>query len=131
MPLCERSDWNLSPEKQARVREILARRPHILAEIEANRPELDAAARVVLAEQMVRIEERRGLLAGLREAREAQGLSLADVEKRAGFGLAQLSRLETDFTANPTLDTLQRYAEALGMKLVIQLVPADEPAHAK
>ena len=80
---------------------------------------------------MVRIEERRGLLAGLREAREAQGLSLADVEKRAGFGLAQLSRLETDFTANPTVDTLQRYAEALGMKLVIQLVPADEPAHAK
>ena len=101
---------DLSPEKQARVREILTRRPQILAEIEANRPELHAAARVVLAEQMIRIEERRGLLAGLREA---QGLSLADVEKRAGFGLAQLSRLETDFTANPNVDTLQRYAEAL------------------
>ncbi len=60
----------------------------------------------------------------LREERERQGLSLADVEERSGLRRAVLSRLENDDgKANPTVLTLQRYAAALG--LTVRAIVAD------
>ena len=56
----------------------------------------------------------------LKEERQAQGLSLAELEARTGIGRAALSRLENDSTANPTVTTLVRYSEALGRKLVVR-----------
>lgn len=53
----------------------------------------------------------------LRTAREAAGLSLADVSERSGIDKAALSRLETGVTENPTLETLVRYAAAVGKQL--------------
>jgi replicative DNA helicase len=55
----------------------------------------------------------------LKAERQAQGLSLSDVEKRTGIGRAALSRLENQTEPNPTVVTLTRYAEALGKKLVV------------
>jgi DNA-binding phage protein len=55
----------------------------------------------------------------LRAERQAQGLSLSDVEQRTGIGRAALSRLENETESNPTVVTLTRYAEALGKKLVV------------
>jgi transcriptional regulator with XRE-family HTH domain len=61
--------------------------------------------------------ELRRLMHELRKERERQGLSLADVAKRSDIDKAALSRLETGRQINPTIDTLWRYAQALGKDL--------------
>ena len=62
-------------------------------------------------------------ITALRQAREAQGLSLADVRDRTGIERSALSRLENE-TPNVTIRTLERYAEALGKRLVIEIADA-------
>jgi DNA-binding XRE family transcriptional regulator len=57
----------------------------------------------------------------LRKARENAGLSLTDVETRTGIDKATLSRLETGKQPNPTVDTLVRYAAAVGKQVVLTL----------
>ena len=56
-------------------------------------------------------------LAELKTARTAAGLSLADVAERSGIDKAALSRLENGIQANPTVETLLRYAAAVGKRL--------------
>lgn len=63
----------------------------------------------------------RQVLAALRAERERQGLSLADIYERTGIDRAALSRLENNEDANPTLATLERYAEAVGKQMVVLL----------
>jgi DNA-binding phage protein len=67
--------------------------------------------------------EVKALLHRLRQAREAANLSLADVAERTGMDKSALSRLETG-QGNPTLDTLARYAAALGKRLVFGMEEA-------
>ncbi len=55
----------------------------------------------------------------LKKAREAAGLTLAAVSKRTGMDQATLSRLENGRQPNPTVDTLWRYARAVGRRLVL------------
>jgi len=57
----------------------------------------------------------------LKAERESQGLSLTDVEERTGIAKSNLSRLENDREGNPTIATLQQYADALGKRLVVVL----------
>jgi len=64
----------------------------------------------------------RGAVSALKMTREALGLSLADIKASTGIEKSNLSRLENDPLANPTLDTLCRYAEAVGKEIVITLV---------
>ena len=59
------------------------------------------------------------LLRDLKASRESAGLTLADVSARCGIDQPALSRLENGRTPNPTLDTLWRYAAALGKRLVL------------
>jgi predicted XRE-type DNA-binding protein len=59
------------------------------------------------------------LLRQLKTWREAAALTLADVSARCGIDQPALSRLENGRTQNPTLDTLWRYAAALGKRLVL------------
>jgi len=59
------------------------------------------------------------LLRELKTSREAAGLTLADVSARCGIDQPALSRLENGHTPNPTLDTLWRYAAAVGKRLVL------------
>jgi DNA-binding XRE family transcriptional regulator len=59
------------------------------------------------------------LLRQLKASREAAGLTLADVSARCGIDQPALSRLENGHTQNPTLDTLWRYAAAVGKRLVL------------
>jgi len=49
----------------------------------------------------------------LKAAREAAGLTLADVSERSGIAVESLSRLETGAQTNPTWKTLGVYAKAL------------------
>jgi DNA-binding XRE family transcriptional regulator len=57
------------------------------------------------------------IVASLRDARKAAGVSLAEMEIRTGIQKSALSRLENSKAPNPTLSTLYRYAEALGKKI--------------
>ena len=59
------------------------------------------------------------LIHELRRVREAAGLTLAAVSKRTGMDQATLSRLENGRQPNPTVDTLWRYACAVGRQLVL------------
>jgi DNA-binding Xre family transcriptional regulator len=61
----------------------------------------------------------------LKQAREAQGLSLADIRDRTGIERSALSRLENE-TPNVTIRTLERYAEALGKRVVIEIAEAGQ-----
>ena len=63
----------------------------------------------------------RQVLSALRAERERQGLSLQDIYERSGIDRAALSRLENNEDANPTLTTLERYAEAIGKQMVVLL----------
>jgi DNA-binding XRE family transcriptional regulator len=60
------------------------------------------------------------LIHHLKKAREAAGLTLAVVSKRTGMDQATLSRLESGRQPNPTIDTLWRYASAVGRQLVLK-----------
>ncbi len=64
------------------------------------------------------------LLTQLKAVREAKGLSLSDLTEITGMDRSALSKLETGQRANPTVETLVRYAEAVGKRLVVTLVDA-------
>lgn len=55
----------------------------------------------------------------LKKARLDAGLSLSQVAARGGLDKGTLSRLEAGQHLNPTLDTLSRYALALGRGLAV------------
>jgi DNA-binding XRE family transcriptional regulator len=58
----------------------------------------------------------RDFICQLKAAREAAGLTLADVSARTGMAMESLSRLETGAQTNPTWKTLGAYAAALGCR---------------
>jgi ribosome-binding protein aMBF1 (putative translation factor) len=68
----------------------------------------------------------RRFVMGLRRERERLGLSLADVAERAKIDKAALSRLENGQQLNPTVNTLARYAQALGKSVTYGLTDQSE-----
>lgn len=75
-------------------------------------------------ERMASLDQFQTLVEQLKACGEAQGLSLADLTDRTGMDRSALSKLETGQRPNPTIETLVRYAEAVGKRLVVSL--ADE-----
>jgi transcriptional regulator with XRE-family HTH domain len=71
------------------------------------------------------------------EARKRAGMTQGDVAKRMGTSIAAVSRIEAagdrNFRPSPSLLTIQRYAAALGCRLVLKLerIGAGEEAHEK
>jgi predicted transcriptional regulator len=72
-------------------------------------------------QRIASLDQLQELLRQLKAAREAKGLSLADVTELTGMDRSALSKLETGQRANPTVETLVRYAEAVGKRLVVSL----------
>jgi transcriptional regulator with XRE-family HTH domain len=64
------------------------------------------------------------VLAQLKAAPEAKGLSLADLTELTGMDRSALSKLETGQRANPTVETLVRYADAAGKRPAVSLADA-------
>ena len=67
------------------------------------------------------------LLTELLEARRQAGMTQADVAERMGTKAPAITRLEaalSDSRHSPTLATLKKYAQAVGCKLEVHLVPA-------
>jgi predicted transcriptional regulator len=75
-------------------------------------------------ERMASLDQLEKLVTQLKAAREAKGLSLADLTELTGMDRSALSKLETGQRANPTVETLVRYAEAVGKRLVVSLADA-------
>ena len=61
------------------------------------------------------------VLKKLREERQRRGLSLADINARSGIDRGTLSKLENEEDPNVTMNTLMRYAEAVGKVILVQL----------
>jgi len=72
-------------------------------------------------DRMTALDQFGELLKQLKVAREEQGLSLSDLTELTGMDRSALSKLETGRRPNPTLETLVRYAEAVGKHLVVSL----------
>ena len=100
----------LTPEEAAKYQTI---REQVAEEL----PELIARRH----ERMATLDQLQGLLGQLKAAREAKGLSLADLTELTGMDRSALSKLETGQRANPTVETLVRYAEAVGKRLIVSL----------
>lgn len=66
----------------------------------------------------------------LREEREARNLSMTVVATKAGLSQQMISYVERGMR-NPTLDTLLRITEAIGVSLVDILARASKAAHRK
>lgn len=82
--------------------------------------ELKAMARAMF----LRHETIRDLITALKAARMHRKLGLEEVGEKSGIGKANLSRLENHPSPNPTLDTLLRYADAVGVDLRVTVSPA-------
>ena len=63
------------------------------------------------------------IIQAMLDARKAAGLTQKDLAARTGIAQADISKLENG-NANPSLRTLQRLADGMGMKLKVEFVPA-------
>jgi hypothetical protein len=106
-------DRRLTPEEAAKYKAI---REQVAGEL----PDLVAQHH----ERMAALDQLQELLSQLKATREAKGLSLADVTDLTGMDRSALSKLETGQRPNPTVETLVRYAEAVGKRLVVSLTDA-------
>ena len=66
------------------------------------------------------------LLREIRLERERQGLSFGEVGARCGMDRSAAQKVESGAVGNPTISTIQRYAEALGKRVRFTL--EDAPA---
>ena len=106
-----------TPEQQRRLEEIRERFQRERPGLEDLLASGDATEVVSQGEYL----DLRAMLASLKKHRERQGLSLADVADRTGMDRAAVSRLENGVYVNPTVDTLYRYAEAIGAEIAFSV----------
>lgn len=109
-------DRKLTPEEAAKYKKI---REEVTEEL----PELIERHH----ERMAALDQLQDVLTQLRAAREARGLSLADLTELTGMDRSALSKLETGQRPNPTIETLMRYAEAVGKHIVVSLANCVHP----
>ena len=57
------------------------------------------------------------------DARKASGLTQQQLAEKTGIAQADISKLENG-SANPSLRTLRRLADGMGMRLKLEFVPA-------
>lgn len=85
----------------------------------------------VLAEQMKNPEFKKeyealepefAIIQAMIDARKNTGITQKQLAERTGINQADISRLENG-NANPSIRTLKKLAEGLGMKLKIEFIP--------
>ena len=67
------------------------------------------------------LEPEFAIIQAMIDARKESGLTQKDLSERTGIAQSDISKLERG-NANPSLRTLQRLAEGMGMKLKIEFV---------
>jgi ribosome-binding protein aMBF1 (putative translation factor) len=127
------AEWTV--EQEARVEAIRARRrtPEARTEeaqvreaLEREYRETDTLKGTGDGTTMGDLVAFRRFIMSLRRERERLGLSLSDVAERAGIDKGALSRLENGQQLNPKVNTLARYAHALGKSLAWGMVEAED-----
>ena len=108
---------DISPETRERHRQVRAQLAHKPPLEELLGPEgLANAVRFSFTIRMA--------VHALGQAREAAGLSVADVATKCGVGEDEIARLEAGAFLNPTWKLLGDYAHAVGVKLTLSVEPA-------
>ena len=88
-------------------------------------PKRKAILRNVVRQEYDALKPEFSLLHQMLKARKEAGLSQADVAERMGTKAPAVTRLESSLTNgkhSPSVDTLRKYAEAVGCRLEIHLV---------
>lgn len=62
------------------------------------------------------------IMKAMLDARKKTGMTQKELSEKTGIAQADISRLETG-NANPSLKTLQRLAEGMGMTLKLEFIP--------
>ena len=94
----------LKDRLQDQIKEVHQNREaHIKKELETIQPEVEAIRAMI-------------------KARLEQGLTQKDLAERIGMDQADISKLENG-NANPSLRTLRRLAQGMGMQMKIEFVP--------
>jgi DNA-binding XRE family transcriptional regulator len=106
-------DRRLTPDEAARSKAVREQVAAELPDLVARHHECTAA-----------LDQVDQLVGQLKAAREEKQLSLADLTELTGMDRSALSKLETGQRPNPTVETLVRYAEAVGKRLVVSLTDA-------
>jgi len=73
-------------------------------------------------------EPERQIMHAILEGRQNCNLTQEQLAQVTGIDQANISRLENG-TANPSLRTLKRLAEGMGMELKLEFVPRVQPQH--
>lgn len=68
------------------------------------------------------LETEFSIIQAMIDARKASGLTQKDLSDRTGIAQADISKLENG-NSNPSLKTLKRLAEGMGMRLKLEFVP--------
>ena len=98
------------------------RHQRIREQIQEELPDIKQRSQQKLAEAMQCGIAMQHTMAVLKAERIKKGLSLADMKERTGIERSTLSRLENNTEANPTVNTLTRYADAVRKKVFVVLV---------
>jgi DNA-binding phage protein len=93
----------------------------LVAEVDAEKDDMLQQAREAF-DRMDRIDD---VVEALTALRRAKGLTVTEVARRAGMHKPNVTRLESVTHVNPTLDTLLRYAEAIGAEIRIAIIDTD------
>lgn len=82
-------------------------------------------------ERLGDVLERHAIAAQLRQERERRGIPLRELADRTGMDQPSLSRFFNEKTANPTLATLERVAEAFGKHIQFLLIDKQCPVESQ
>lgn len=68
------------------------------------------------------LQPERAIIQAIIDARNSSGLTQKELSERTGIAQSDISKLENG-NANPSINTLQRLAKGMGMRLKIEFVP--------
>lgn len=114
----------LTPEQEANV--VAVRKDEL-----EHQDEYAAEARRFFAAKDRAAAMLRNAFLALRKERKRQGLSFAEMGEMSGMSRSAVSNLEQGTRGNPSLTTLLRCAEALGLEVRIQLEQSEPASAAK
>jgi ribosome-binding protein aMBF1 (putative translation factor) len=111
----KKTEWTAEDrERRRKVRELFKDKPSIDQLVASG----ELSGKTVPMGLYLEIQQ---LLHDLKKARESAGLTLADLAERTGMDKAVLSKLENGQHGIPTLPSLARYAQAVGLQLAFCL----------
>ena len=106
---------------RAATPEEKARHHQIREQVKEELPDLQQRARQKLAEVMQQGVDIHQTIALLKAERLKKGLTLSELNASTGIEMATLMQLEENADADPTINVLTRYADAVGKKVLVVL----------